>query len=345
MKTTFGALSLVGCGLLALFSVRCASSAPDAEGTRVASAGANTAESGGDANTSTDEAAAGSGADAGSSNDSAAACNEYAIASCHKIASCNSWFIAAYFEDEASCVKREETVSGCLGSFAMAGTSRTVEGLRACTAAMNRSTCAEWLDKDPIALAACIEKPGSLSNGTGCAGDAQCQSGHCRLSEECGVCGPAPGAGDACSAADGCAPGLSCSNLVCGQARAAGETCDSRADCANSLACNDGRCASPRGAGENCTEDACDAHAGLYCADGTCRRTQYALPGQACDWANGVDCAAAGFCRSSSSSSRGTCVAPAADGESCDDAQGPRCLPWATCTGGYCKISNPATCH
>ena len=355
MKTTLGTFSLVGYALFAISSVGCASTARDSDGTQVTRGGANTSGAGGAAHrsTSTDGGAAGSGADAGSPNedastpneDAAAACDEYAVAMCHKLAICNSWFIASYFEDEASCVKRSATASGCVGSFALLGTSRTVERLEACTSATNRATCAEWLDNDPIALAACIAKPGSLSNGTGCGSDAQCQSGNCRLSDECGVCGPARGAGDTCSGADGCAPGLSCNNLVCGRAKGAGETCDSRADCPNSLACNDGHCASPRSAGENCTEDACDAHAGLYCANGVCRTTQYAAPGQHCDWANGLDCAAGGFCRSTGTSSQGTCVAPAKDGESCDDEQGPRCSAWATCTGGHCKLANPATCH
>ncbi len=364
MKTTFGTLSLIGCGLLAIPSVGCASSVRDADGTREARGAANTSEAGGAANTSTstDGGSAGAGADAGGPNDDAggpnddatgpnedpaAACAEYAVATCHKIATCNSWFIASYFEDEASCVKRLATATNCVGSFALAGTSQTVERLKACTSAKNRSTCAEWLNDDPTALAACIAKSGSLPNGTGCGDDAQCQTGHCRLSDDydCGVCGPAPGPGDACSGGDGCAAGLICSNLVCAQTKGAGEACNNRADCSNSLACNDGHCASPRSAGENCTEDACDAHAGLYCASGVCRKTQYAAPGQPCGWANGIDCAAGGFCRSTGSASQGTCVAPAKDGESCDDQQGPRCLAWATCTGGYCKLANPAACH
>ena len=77
---------------------------------------------------------------------------------------------------------------------------------------------------------------------------------------------------------------MSCNHLVCARAKGPGEPCDSQADCSNSLACNDGRCASPRSARETCTEDACDTHAGLYCANGICRETLYAGPGQVCDW-------------------------------------------------------------
>lgn len=168
-----------------------------------------------------------------SGKDITTACKEYAVAECHKIAQCNPWLIAAYFEDEAACVKRYETTSGCTARFALRGTSQTVAGLAACTSALTSSTCAEWLDLDPTALAACAAKPGALADGAGCG--------------------------------------------------------------------NDGSA--------------------------------------------GIDCAVGGFCRITGSGTQGTCVLPAKDGQACDDQDGPSCLPWATCMGGLCKVSDPAACR
>ena len=175
MKTTFGAWLLGVCGSIAIL-VGCSSAAQDSDRAGAESGGASTAETAGAAHTagagdrtpSTDESSAGAEAGAGGSNagsshgDAAAACEEYAVALCHKIAICNAWLLAAEFADEAACVKRWGTAGGCVGSFALVGTSRTVDGLAACTSAMNRATCAEWLDSDPVALAACSAKPGSL---------------------------------------------------------------------------------------------------------------------------------------------------------------------------------------
>jgi len=358
MKTTARVLALVGSGLLGIFSVGCGSTVrePGTDGAKggagsVAGSGGSSSASiaenaGGTASEPTDDDAAGSaGAKGDSSKDPTDACGEYARAVCHKIAACNAWVISSYFESEAACVKRYTEAVGCVGSFALRGTSRTVAQLEACTVATNRSTCAEWLDEDATALASCTAEPGSLSNGAACGSDAQCQSGHCRSADDCGVCGPAPGPGDACSGADACAPGFGCTNGVCARVKQAGDACDSRADCPNSLTCNAGRCAAAKGAGETCTDDACDGHAGVNCVNDVCRTTQYAAPGQPCDLANGVDCAAGGFCRLSASGLQGTCVAPAKDGESCDDQEGPRCLLWASCTGGYCKVADAAACR
>jgi hypothetical protein len=343
MNTTLGALLLVGGCLSGLYSTGCGSTTRGSDGTKEATAGPGNGGSPAPS-ASNDPPSAGSPAE-GSSRAAAIACDEYATAECHKIAMCNPWFIASYFEDEAACQKRFANAGGCVAGFALRGTSRTLAWLKACTSAMNASTCTEWLDDDPGALAPCTVKPGSLSNGTGCADDAQCQSGHCRRSDDCGVCGPAPSSGESCSDRDKCAPGLSCNNFVCGRAKEAGDACESNADCPNSLTCNEGHCASPKSAGQVCRDDSCDGHAGLSCADGVCRATQHAAWGQPCNLSNGIDCAAGGFCHSAGSSAQGTCVAPADDGESCDDQLGPGCLPLATCTGGYCKVADLAACH
>jgi hypothetical protein len=104
-------------------------------------------------------------------------------------------------------------------------------------------------------------------------------------------------------------------------------------------------CASPKGAGETCSIGACDFYAGLYCANSVCRSTQRVAPGQACDVANGIGCAARGFCRVAGSTSQGTCVAPARDGEACDTQNGPFCERGAYCSGGFCKVVDPTVCN
>jgi hypothetical protein len=39
------------------------------------------------------------------------------------------------------------------------------------------------------------------------------------------------------------------------------------------------------------------------------------------------------------------CVAPAADGASCDSVMGPGCLSPALCRNGVCTVPSPASCH
>jgi len=281
----------------------------------------------------------------GSGTDATAACNDWAAASCHKLALCDAWVIESQFEDEAACQKRLVAVGGCVSSFALRGTSRTVARLEACTAALNRATCSAWRDNDETALAPCRAVPGALADGVACGVGAQCQSAHCRFSGDCGVCGPAPVAGDTCSNDDRCAPGLNCRNGLCVQPQTAGASCEDNLDCLASLVCSGAHCVQPRSAGQACTSNTCDAYAGLRCVDGVCRSSEYVAPGRSCDEANGVSCALGGFCRQTSSSSPGTCLVAAKDGGACDLSKGPHCLRGATCTGGFCKVPDASACR
>jgi hypothetical protein len=45
-------------------------------------------------------------------------------------------------------------------------------------------------------------------------------------------------------------------------------------------------------------------------------------------------------------STTGTCEAAAADGATCSDTTGPKCMNPAFCNaGGTCQISDPSSCH
>jgi hypothetical protein len=42
---------------------------------------------------------------------------------------------------------------------------------------------------------------------------------------------------------------------------------------------------------------------------------------------------------------RSKCIAPAADGASCDFLDGPECLPPAQCISGKCLVPDPTACR
>ncbi len=347
MKKTEGAKTLIFALVLGA-AAACSSNGGD---------GAEREESGGSRNSASHSGGASSAASAMGSgggeqtlasdadSDAIATCAEFAAATCHKLATCNAWYLAAKYGDEAACQARRLATSDCVASFGLRGSKRTIARLQECTAALERSTCEEWENQDPEALASCTVEPGELPNGTGCGAASQCQSGNCRFSDNCGICAPISGAGEACSGSDPCGPGLRCSNGVCVSPGDVGAACQTKTDCLASLTCSSGRCMAPKTAGQPCSGNDCDGWTGYVCIDGVCRKLQFVGPGERCDLAEGIDCGAGGFCRTTSTSSAGTCVAPARDGEACDYQRGPQCTLGAYCSEGFCKVWDAAACR
>jgi hypothetical protein len=121
-------------------------------------------------------------------------------------------------------------------------------------------------------------------------------------------------------------------------------------DCEPPLSCVHGACASLLQEGAPCDGGGCDIAEALYCVakkDGgaqTCVHATFVPAGATCNSTTSPPtlCAALGSCRSvtGAAASVGTCVAAAADGQSCTNAP---CLPPALCIGGTCQVPVPAS--
>jgi hypothetical protein len=134
----------------------------------------------------------------------------------------------------------------------------------------------------------------------------------------------------------------------------AGSPCSAAQPCLRTLSCNKGTCATPLGAGANCeptldqSQNPCDGAKGLFCHGQTkvCTSVGTAAAGAACGFIdkNIVLCTAGAQCKTAPGALSGTCQATAADGATCDDTNGPKCVAPAHCVGGVCKITDPSSC-
>jgi hypothetical protein len=305
----------------------------------------NTGGSGGSAGSGTG-GTAGTGGTGGAGPTAGQACADLAAAECQKISQCNPWYLQKYFGDVDTC-KMRYTSTSCSSYLGLANSSDTPSTYEACAAAITSANCQQWLDSDAV-LNACLPTPGMLASGATCGTAAQCQTANCNFPSggTCGTCGPQNGAGAQCTSDGQCSGNLFCISGQCGMPGGAGATCSSTAPCVNSLACAGGRCAIAAKAGEACSSTLpCDGHAGLTCRNSVCQNLQYVAKGQPCNPAQGRECGQSGFCKGSTSTADGTCLAFAADGAACDTTNGPICMPYARCASGFCKVYDPSACR
>ncbi|MEW5855510.1 MAG: hypothetical protein AB2A00_42445 [Myxococcota bacterium] len=301
----------------------------------------------------------GAGCSAGASNSSSSgsegplvtseeACSALAAASCEKLNGCSPWLLQYVYGDLETCIERGKL--GCPDIVTANGSGATAVALKACADALPGATCDDYFtDRGP---SECLFS-GSLGNGTACAAGAQCQSGACKVpaGQTCGTCGPRGGAGSTCTSSADCEAGLLCAgNGVCVSYGEGGASCDANHPCLPSLVCNSGTCASVGGPGASCDPQInnCNGYVGLFCnaASSTCQSVNLVGAGAACGAINGgyTLCSTSGVCRVGQNQ-QGTCLGAAADGNTCDVQQGPRCLSPAACASGQCKLSNPDACQ
>lgn len=276
-----------------------------------------------------------------------AACDSFVRALCNKVDECVPIGIRAEYKDAAECVARQK--QSCLKTFAAPGITTTPADVDACTNAYTAASCDAILTRAPDA---CIFE-GSLADGTPCGDGAQCQGGACNKSgaNACGACTQRSAAGGPCASTAGCQSGLVCASQKCVAPAKAGASCSGSIPCEGALRCSKGVCTVPLAAGAACEsgdDDACDRLKALFC-DPTakvCKEVKLAGPGEACGLVDGtfVGCAQGGKCKTSANTPQGTCLAAAADGQSCNEASGPGCLEPAKCVDGVCTIEDPGAC-
>jgi hypothetical protein len=285
------------------------------------------------------------------------ACSDLATALCAKLGECAPILLSSAYGDSTTCVARAELACG--QSLALTNTSDTPSLVESCSQAYSSLSCSDLFQNNPPK--ACQHTAGPLTTGTPCGTAGQCASNVCVTGTGgCGTCGTAAAAGAACKGSSDCIAGLVCavdasSNLRCVAPAASGADC-TNTPCQVGLVCagatGSKKCAAPLAAGAACdpTTQGCDGAAGYWCTPrGTrCVQIKFAAAGQPCgyDTTTGdlTECSDSGFCALAASSTTGTCVAAAADGQACDTTKGPLCVPPAACTNGTCTVTDPATC-
>lgn len=284
-----------------------------------------------------------------------AACDDAAGVYCDAINTCSSFYIRAAFTDLSQCKTRVKLE--CMSRFDATGTSLTPARLNECANAVRGQTGCGVLDQQPDA---CKTAAGTLADGNACAVDDQCAGRHCRLAQNstCGACTTRQPAGQACETTGGCEEGLVCANRVCATRGKKGDACTADRPCLVSLVCNSGTCADAIPAGMACTPkrqqdpdhfDPCERLKGFFChpTRNVCTAIELAAPGQTCGLVNAtfVGCSGGGNCKTSAANPfQGTCQAPAADGATCNDTDGPKCTVPARCKGGVCTLPDPNAC-
>lgn len=289
---------------------------------------------------------------------SGSACDDFANAYCQRYQSCDSLAFALAFGDASLCVARESP--WCQNQFGSAGGTLSVPSLEACTRATAAQSCATFFSENPPECS----WAGTEEAGAPCAHDLQCAGGFCFVPANafCGTCRAPLHAADPCDpeARRQCANGLVCGKVACpanggpctgteqwqcvAADGGAGDPCTNWAACTWPLVCDGIHCVQPPGPGESCPMGQCDDTQDLYCAaspDGgarTCDRATYVPAGMPCDLSasHPLLCSASATCRSVTGTPTlvGTCMAAAADGQSCLDAL---CVPPSICANGVCQ--------
>ena len=307
---------------------------------------------------STSSLAAGDGAADGGPSEAGAgggvsaqkAARDAASAYCARAEACAALYVTLAFGDVATCEAR--LLSPLLASLTAPGTSATAAQLETCAAALPRVTCEDLLGRATIP--ACQTLPGKLAAGAPCGTDAQCATTHCTVAPDalsCGTCAAQGVAGSGCGVDADCQPGMTCVGGMCASYGAAGAACSATQPCRASLGCVGGTCGAPRAPGGPCTTSAeCDPLHGDFCNPQTlaCQIIAVAQAGGACGLVSGqltVCVGPSALCKGDNVPPyRGTCLAYAPDGASCDKDAGPLCGYGAVCAGGRCQVPDPSSC-
>lgn len=295
------------------------------------------------------------------------ACSDLASARCQKMQQCNPQGLLNTYGDLGTCEARQSAT--CVTNLAAPQTANGPAHTEDCAQATPGESCSDF-ELGNVAPA-CQPPAGPRAAGSPCAVSAQCASAFCLQprTSSCGLCAPPPSVGSAC-VNNGCGPGLVCDakTLLCANPVGAGGSCDDSSACAPGFTCigntstANGICtALATAAGASCDQadggTRCDGRLGLYCnvPEGRkCDRIVSATATFACGTIDGgvIDCSAGAFCQRPGSSRSGICVGTAAEGGSCDEANGPTCTTPARCvlgsvggTTGTCETTNPSVCN
>lgn len=290
-----------------------------------------------------DEASAGVSADS--------ACDQTASAVCDRVGECAPFYLATAYDNREDCIARFKI--NCATSFTANGTSATPSRLAECATAVRAASCVSLLGRD--LPDACKTAPGALSDGAVCGHDAQCKNRLCRIARgsTCGACSSLGGTGTSCERDAECDYGLECVSKRCLAKGRSGVPCNAAAPCVGSLGCVNGACGAPLAEGAACTfkadENPCDGAKGFYCSPKTerCVKIEVVASNGRCEVSRDavIGCGGGAECKIALGATTGTCEAPAADGATCNDDKGPKCMAPARCTSGVCTIVDPAKCN
>jgi hypothetical protein len=273
------------------------------------------------------------------------ACGALADAFCGQLGTCAPALLTLIYGDAPTCALRQKL--DCAGTSTAPGVTAVASDVSTCADNLTTAACGGFF----AALEGCTVSPGTFPAGAACGVDAQCQSTHCRRdSGSCGTCAATVPAGASCSDdPGGCEPGTACdTRKICSSRIATGGSCAGGQRCETPYVCGEGVCVDGGAPGADCGAQklACDPlHGRCDPTSSKCVPLGFALAGEGCGLLGGkaVFCSGLGTCDIRSGSTNGTCIASAADGESCG-ASGPSCMPPATCVGGTCAVESPATC-
>jgi hypothetical protein len=280
--------------------------------------------------------------------DAGSGCERYAATICNKL-SCFPELPNVTYGDTATCIER--TRLACEPTLKVSGTGLTVAKLDACSAGYAALACQSILYGE---VPSACEVTGTFADGAACGIGHQCQSGYCKMTNDnCGVCAVRSAVGGSCGSSADCLSASFCNLGTCTALGVEGAACHSNKPCHVSLDCKAGTCTkSLTTAGAACdaststsASSSCDISAALYCDSKTsvCTKMQTATAGNPCGSVNGVlTLCITSLCKYSTDGS-GTCVAFAADGAACNEAESVFCQPPASCVSGVCTIVEPAT--
>lgn len=307
------------------------------------SCGSDTATTGDTSNTSSGSSSSGS---SGSDVTIDEACAAYASAGCAKFNSCSPGLFTVQYGDVATCEARIGIL--CPKSASAPGSNTAPKHWQDCADVAPSLTCEEVFSRS--IPEECQPTPGSLADGSACGIDSQCMNAYCKVppGDVCGVCGARAATGGACMQPDDCDFGHQCAQNKCVKPAELGATCDDATPCLVTLACSGGKCSKAAAAGEACdpVEQNCSRVDGLGCnKNGVCQKIKFAGPGEVCGMSAGdfIVCSGNGTCKTGGNPA-GTCLAPAKDGQACNEADGPKCIAGARCSSGLCKLIDPAAC-
>jgi hypothetical protein len=276
-------------------------------------------------------------------------CASVAEGQCEVFARCVPSLFALFFGDAAVC-KERLGMTCSIGEKSPGATPVPA----ACGPALKALACGS-IDDIPTAC----RFQGTLANGAACEYDAQCQSGSCVPGQgsPCGTCKPRAAENAACaSTVAECEYGLRCLGDQCKKALAKGAVCADANGCKSPYRCASGKCRDPLPMDAPCTrapagqDDPCDVEKLLYCKTtagvetGTCKRFEFAKPGEACGVGSSyaVYCLGGAVCEGPVGDQK--CVSPVAPGSACNSDGGTPCTSPAECTGGKCAYPDPARC-
>jgi hypothetical protein len=287
-----------------------------------------------------------------------AACTDFANAVCTKLGTCGAEALARRYPDQATCVSRQK--AQCTNTTLAPDTGRTVDGIKACTAAYPATACVDVLTGvTPVACQPSAH-PGKRAVGQPCAFNAQCSTAQCNVlrGAACGTCAAtAPKAGDPCPLS--CGPQLYCNTTtnVCTAYATAGQPCDATTACLPGLGCV-GSTTTAKGAcvaSATTVSAACDTSVatgvpcavdeGLVCQTKQCVKYVAATTGQACGPTKPTSSVCVGGSKCNNDPGvTGTCQGPAADGAACSTGDDQGCLPTADCVGSATGANVQGTC-